>query len=170
MEITEKKPNTTHEQVLVGRDAASGYHGIIAIHSTSLGPAVGGTRFWNYSSEEEALTDVLRLSHGMTYKTALAGLPLGGGKSIIIGNNTTGNREALLRTHGRFVDTLKGRYITAEDVGTTPADMDLSVSRRNTLPVFSAAQVIPRRIPRGECFVQFKRQPDICGRPMSCAD
>jgi leucine dehydrogenase len=124
MEITEKKANTDHEQVLMGRDAATGYHGIIAIHSTLLGPAVGGTRFWNYASEEEALTDALRLSHGMTYKTALAGLPLGGGKSIIIGNNTTTNREALLRAHGRFVDTLKGRYITAEDVGTTPADME----------------------------------------------
>jgi len=125
MEITEKVTNTNHEQVLVGRDAASGYHGIIAIHSTALGPAVGGTRFWSYSSEEEALTDALRLSHGMTYKTALAGLPLGGGKSIIIGNNAMQNREALLRAHGRFVDTLRGRYITAEDVGTTPADMEI---------------------------------------------
>ena len=125
MEIIEKVTNTNHEQVLVGRDAESGYRGIIAIHNTSLGPAVGGTRFWNYASEEEALTDALRLSHGMTYKTALAGLPLGGGKSIIIGNNSTLNREALLRAHGRFVDTLKGRYITAEDVGTTPADMEI---------------------------------------------
>jgi leucine dehydrogenase len=125
MEIAEKVTNTNHEQVLVGRDAASGYHGIIAIHSTALGPAVGGTRFWSYSSEEEALTDALRLSHGMTYKTALAGLPLGGGKSIIIGNNAMQNREALLRAHGRFVDTLRGRYITAEDVGTTPADMEI---------------------------------------------
>src|SRR5215204_503428 len=114
MEITEKVTDT-HEQVLIGRDAASGYHGIIAIHSTLLGPAVGGTRFWNYANEDEALTDALRLSHGMTYKNALAGLPLGGGKSIIIGDNTTPNREALLRAHGRFVETLKGRYITAED-------------------------------------------------------
>src|SRR5215207_1389142 len=100
MEITEKVTKTDHEQVLIGHDAVSGYHGIIAIHSTSLGPAVGGTRFWNYVSEEEALTDALRLSHGMTYKTALAGLPLGGGKSIIIANNKTSNREALLRAHG----------------------------------------------------------------------
>ena len=125
MEITNKATNTDHETVLIGRDAASGYHGIIAIHNTSLGPAVGGTRFWNYASEEEALTDALRLSHGMTYKNALAGLPLGGGKSIIIGDNKTPNREALLRVHGRFVDTLKGRYITAEDVGTSPADMEI---------------------------------------------
>jgi leucine dehydrogenase len=125
MEITEIATKTDHETVLIGRDAASGYHGIIAIHSTTLGPAVGGTRFWNYPSEDEALTDALRLSHGMTYKNALAGLPLGGGKSIIIGNNKTPNRETLLRVHGRFVDTLKGRYITAEDVGTSPADMEI---------------------------------------------
>lgn len=125
MEISEIVTNTDHESVLIARDTASGYHGIIALHSTALGPAVGGTRFWNYASEEEALTDALRLSHGMTYKTALAGLPLGGGKSIIIGNNTASNREALLRAHGRFVETLKGRYITAEDVGTSPADMEI---------------------------------------------
>lgn len=125
MEITEKITNTDHEQVLIGRDSATGYHGIIAIHSTALGPAVGGTRFWNYATEDEALTDVLRLSQGMTYKTALAGLPLGGGKSIIIGDSSTPNREALLRAHGRFVETLKGRYITAEDVGTSPADMEI---------------------------------------------
>jgi leucine dehydrogenase len=125
MEISEKITNTNHEQVLIGRDDATGYHGIIAIHSTALGPAVGGTRFWKYESEEEALTDALRLSQGMTYKTALAGLPLGGGKSIIIANNATRDRTALLRAHGRFVETLKGRYITAEDVGTSPADMEI---------------------------------------------
>jgi leucine dehydrogenase len=125
MEITEKKTNTDHEKVLIARDAATGYHGIIAIHSTSLGPAVGGTRFWNYTSEEEALTDALRLSHGMTYKNALAGLPLGGGKSIILANDGITNREDVLRTHGRFVDTLNGSYITAEDVGTSPEDMEI---------------------------------------------
>lgn len=125
MEITEKLTNTDHEQVLIGRDAATGYHGIIAVHSTALGPAVGGTRFWNYASEEEALTDALRLSRGMTYKNALPGLPLGGGKSIIMGDNKAANRETLLRAHGRFVETLQGRYITAEDVGTSPADMEI---------------------------------------------
>ncbi len=124
MEITEKLTDT-HELVLIGRDDAIGYHGIIAIHSTALGPAVGGTRFWSYNSEDEALTDALRLSQGMTYKSALAGLPLGGGKSIIINNNAARNRNALLRAHGRFVDTLQGRYITAEDVGTSPADMEM---------------------------------------------
>lgn len=125
MEITHKPTNTDHEEVLIAHDAATGYHGIVAIHSTALGPAVGGTRFWNYASEEEALIDALRLSHGMTYKNALAGLPLGGGKSIIIGDSKAPNRDALLRAHGRFVDTLQGRYITAEDVGTSPADMEI---------------------------------------------
>ena len=125
MEIIEKTTNTEHETVLFARDSESGYRGIIAIHSTVLGPAVGGTRFWNYASEEEAITDALRLSRGMTYKNALPGLPLGGGKSIIIGDNKTTNREALFRAHGRFVDSLGGRYITAEDVGTSPQDMEI---------------------------------------------
>lgn len=125
MEIIEKPTNTGHEKVLIARDAESGYHGIIAVHSTALGPALGGTRFWNYATEEEALTDALRLSRGMTYKNALPGLPLGGGKSIIIGDNKTTNREAIFRAHGRFVDTLGGLYITAEDVGTRPADMEI---------------------------------------------
>ncbi len=124
MEIIEKVTNTDHERVLLGRDPQSGYSGIIAIHSTALGPAVGGTRFWNYENEEEALIDALRLSRGMTYKTAVAGLPLGGGKSIIIANSSA-NREAILRAHGRFVETLKGSYVTAEDVGTSPADMEV---------------------------------------------
>ena len=125
MEIVEKVTNTDHEKVLLAHDPASGYRGIIAVHSTALGPAVGGTRFWNYATEEEALTDALRLSRGMTYKTALPGLPLGGGKSIIIGDNRTTNRDALFRSHGRFIETLKGQYITAEDVVTSPADMDI---------------------------------------------
>src|SRR5437867_3087161 len=83
-------------------------------------PAVGGTRFWNYASEEEAMIDALRLSRGMTYKCAAAGVPLGGGKAIIIGDNKTRYREKLFRAHGRFVERLAGRYITAEDVGTSP--------------------------------------------------
>ncbi len=100
-----------------------GYRGMIAVHSTALGPAVGGTRFWNYADDDEALADLLRLSRGMTYKNAVAGLPFGGGKSVIFGDNRTTERERLFRAHGRFIDTLGGRYITAEDVGTTPADM-----------------------------------------------
>ena len=124
MEIKEKITNSDHEKVVLGRDPENGYTGIIAIHSTVLGPAVGGTRFWNYENEDDALTDALRLSRGMTYKNAVAGVPLGGGKSIIIANQTA-NRESILRAHGRFVDTLQGDYVTAEDVGTSPADMEI---------------------------------------------
>jgi leucine dehydrogenase len=113
-----------HEQVVVCHDRSSGFRGIIAIHDTTLGPALGGTRFWQYASDEEALVDVLRLSRGMTYKNAVAGLNLGGGKAVIIGDNRTVRREMLFRAHGRFVESLGGRYITAEDVGTSPADMD----------------------------------------------
>ena len=113
-----------HEQVVVCHDKSSGYRGIIAIHDTTLGPALGGTRFWNYASDEEALVDVLRLSRGMTYKNAVAGLNLGGGKAVMIGDNKTPMRELLFRAHGRFVGSLGGRYVTAEDVGTSPSDMD----------------------------------------------
>jgi len=105
-------------------DPSVGYRGILAVHSTKLGPALGGTRFWQYASDEEAITDALRLSRGMTYKNAVAGLNLGGGKSIIIGDNKTKDREKIFRAHGRFVESLGGRYITAEDVGTTTKDMD----------------------------------------------
>jgi leucine dehydrogenase len=124
MEIIEYDSGTDHERVLYGRDEASGYRGIIAVHDTRLGPALGGARFWNYASEDDALVDVLRLSRGMTYKNALAGLPFGGGKSIIIGDNRTGEREAIFRSHGRFVETLGGTYLTAEDVGTSTSDME----------------------------------------------
>ena len=112
-----------HEQVVFCHEPSCGYLGIIAIHDTTLGPALGGTRFWSYASADEAVTDALRLARGMTYKAAVAGLNLGGGKSVIVGDNKRADREALFRTHGRFVESLGGRYITAEDVGTTPADM-----------------------------------------------
>ena len=114
----------SHEQVSLWYDPESGYRGIIAIHNTALGPALGGTRFWNYQSDLEALHDVLRLARGMTYKAAIAGLDLGGGKSVIIGDNKTTAREGLFRAHGRHVDSLQGRYVTAEDVGTSPKDME----------------------------------------------
>jgi leucine dehydrogenase len=113
-----------HEQVLLSHDPSCGYFGIIAIHDTTLGPALGGTRFWNYTTTEEAITDALRLARGMTYKSAVAGINLGGGKSVIIGDNKRADREALFRAHGRFIETLNGRYITAEDIGTSPADME----------------------------------------------
>jgi leucine dehydrogenase len=113
-----------HEQVVFCRDSASGLRAIIAIHNTTLGPALGGTRMWPYASEDEALTDVLRLSEGMTYKAAVTGLNLGGGKAVIIGDPRRDKSEALLRAHGRFVDSLGGRYVTAEDVGITVQDME----------------------------------------------
>src|SRR5216110_989546 len=113
-----------HEQVSVYYDPSTGYRGIIAIHSTVLGPALGGTRFWNYQSDRAALIDALRLARGMTYKAAVAGLNLGGGKSVIIGDNKIRNREPIFRAHGRHVKALGGRYITAEDVGTSVGDME----------------------------------------------
>jgi leucine dehydrogenase len=113
-----------HEEVVMCSDPSCGYRGIIAVHSTKLGPALGGTRFWTYASDDEAITDALRLSRGMTYKNAVAGLDLGGGKSIILGDNRTKDRERIFRAHGRFVERLGGRYITAEDVGTSTSDMD----------------------------------------------
>src|SRR5438132_2829057 len=120
-----------HEQVSVYYDPSTGYRGIIAIHSTVLGPALGGTRFWNYQSDRAALIDALRLARGMTYKAAVAGLNLGGGKSVIIGDNRTTRREALFRAHGRHVESLKGRYITAEDVGTSTSDMEYIKAETN---------------------------------------
>src|SRR5213080_1846395 len=120
-----------HEQVSFAYEPSCGYRGIIAIHSTVLGPALGGTRFWNYRSDEEALVDCLRLARGMTYKAAVAGLNLGGGKSVIIGDNRTPRREALFRAHGRHVESLKGRYITAEDVGTSTSDMEYIKAETN---------------------------------------
>jgi leucine dehydrogenase len=114
-----------HEAIALCSDPDVGYRGIIAIHSTRLGPAVGGTRWWTYASEHDAITDALRLSRGMSYKNALAGLPLGGGKSVILGGPEARDRAAILRAHGRAVDQFAGRYITAEDVGTSPADMEL---------------------------------------------
>lgn len=112
-----------HEQVLFCNDSATGLKAIIAIHNTVLGPALGGTRMWSYSNEMEALNDVLRLSKGMTYKNSISGLNLGGGKAVIIGDARTMKSEALFRRFGKFVESLAGNYITAEDVGISPSDM-----------------------------------------------
>lgn len=112
-----------HERVAFRHDAASGLKAIIAVHNTRLGRALGGCRMWPYGSDDDALTDVLRLSRGMTYKAALAGLPQGGGKSVIIGDPRRDKSEALLRAMGRFVDSFGGVYVVAEDSGTNVADM-----------------------------------------------
>jgi leucine dehydrogenase len=113
-----------HEQVVLCSDKSVGLKAIVAIHSTVLGPALGGTRMWMYKTDEDALKDALRLSRGMTYKSALAGLNLGGGKAVIIGNPKTDKNEAMWRAYGRYVEGLSGRYITAEDVGTDTKDME----------------------------------------------
>ncbi|AWH86125.1 leucine dehydrogenase [Flavobacterium album] len=113
-----------HEQVVFCHDKDTGLKAIIGIHNTVLGPALGGTRMWKYANEWEALNDVLRLSRGMTYKSAISGLNLGGGKAVIIGDSKVDKTPEMITRFGQFVDSLSGKYITAEDVGTTTADMD----------------------------------------------
>lgn len=125
MEIFKYLEQYDYEQVVFCQDKESGLKAIIAIHDTTLGPALGGTRMWTYESEEAAIEDALRLAKGMTYKNAAAGLNLGGGKTVIIGDPRKDKNEAMFRAFGRFIQGLNGRYITAEDVGTTVADMDL---------------------------------------------
>ncbi len=114
-----------YEQLVFCQDRSSGLRAIIAIHDTTLGPALGGARMWTYASEVEAIEDALRLARGMTYKNAAAGLNLGGGKAVIIGDPRKDKSEALFRAFGRYIQGLNGRYITAEDVGTTVSDMDM---------------------------------------------
>ena len=124
MDILRRMGTEGHEQVTMFSDPGSGLKAIIAIHDTTLGPACGGTRMWPYESEADALTDALRLSRAMTYKSAAAGLHLGGGKGVIIGDPHTQKSESLMRAYGRFVDTLGGRYLTTTDVGTTSRDLE----------------------------------------------
>jgi leucine dehydrogenase len=123
LRITRLVAPSGYERVLRADDPSIGYTGFIAVHSTALGPAVGGTRYWKYESDAEALADVLRLARAMTCKSALAGLPFGGGKSVIVRRGDYVDRSAIFRAHGRFVHVLNGAYITAEDVGTSPSDM-----------------------------------------------
>lgn len=123
MRIFERMRDMEHEQLVFCYDEVSGLRAIVAIHDTTLGPALGGTRMWNYDSEEDAIEDALRLSRGMTYKSSAMGLNLGGGKAVIIGDSRKDKTEELWRAYGRFIQSLGGRYITAEDVGTTPDDM-----------------------------------------------
>ncbi len=113
-----------HEQLVFCHDPHTGLKAILAIHNTTLGPALGGTRLWNYATEKEAIVDALRLSRGMTYKAAISGLNLGGGKAVIIGDASKIKSEALWRRYGKFVNSLNGKYITAEDVNTTARDME----------------------------------------------
>lgn len=121
--IVERMSKYNHEQLLFCNDNATGLKAIIAVHNSILGPALGGTRMWAYNNELEALNDVLRLSRGMTYKNSISGLNLGGGKAVIIGDARKNKSEALFRRFGKFVESLGGKYITAEDVGISPQDM-----------------------------------------------
>jgi leucine dehydrogenase len=120
----EKLYSMGHEEVVFFCDPSCNLKAIIAIHNTTLGPALGGTRMWNYKNIDEAIEDALRLSRGMTYKNAISGLNLGGGKAVIMGDPAVDKSEALFRSYGRFVESLNGRYITAEDVNTTVDDME----------------------------------------------
>ncbi len=124
LSIFENMGKRGHEEVVFCQDRDTGLKAIVAIHNTTIGPALGGCRMWNYESEADALKDVLRLSRGMSYKAAIAGLNLGGGKAVIIGNSKKEKNEILFRSFGRFVQGLAGRYITAEDVGTSVKDME----------------------------------------------
>lgn len=127
--IFDIKDYDDHQAVVLVRDDESGLRAMIAIHDTTLGPAHGGTRLWQYRSDEEALTDVLRLSRGMTYKNAVAGLPFGGGKSVILASDTGFDRKRVLEAFGSAVEALGGRYILAEDVGISPADVEIIASK-----------------------------------------
>ena len=131
MNLFETIHSTEHEQVIFCHNKEAGLKGIIAIHNTTLGPALGGMRMWPYATEQEALDDVLRLSRGMTFKASVAGLNLGGGKAVIIGDPRKDKSEALFRAFGRFIDSLNGRYITAEDVGIDVNDMEYVFQETN---------------------------------------
>jgi len=124
MNITEYMGAHGHEQLSVWTDPSAGLRAFIAIHDTTLGPALGGVRIWPHPTEEAAIMDVLRLSRAMTYKSAAAGLPLGGGKGLIVADSRTDKTEAMFRSYGRFVDSLGGRFITTEDVGASTQDLE----------------------------------------------
>ena len=124
MEILEYMETHGHEQLLICHEPSQGLRAFIAIHDTTLGPACGGLRVWPHESEDDAIMDVLRLSRAMTYKSAVAGLDLGGGKALIMADPRTDKNEAMLRAFGRHVDSLGGRYVTTEDVGMTPRDVE----------------------------------------------
>jgi leucine dehydrogenase len=139
MKIFEYMEKYDYEELVLCQDKQSGLKAVIAIHDTTLGPALGGTRMWTYNSEAEAIEDALRLAKGMTYKAAAAGLNLGGGKTVIMGDPRKDKSEALFRSFGRYIQGLNGRYITAEDVGTTVADMDLIHEETNYVTGISPA-------------------------------
>jgi leucine dehydrogenase len=139
MELFQQMAEMGHERVLFCSNPEIGLQAIIAVHSTVLGPGLGGVRMWNYGSMDAALTDVLRLSRGMTYKAAAAGLRLGGGKAVILGDPKKDKSEALFRSFGQYIESLNGLYITAEDVGTSMEDMDLILAETSWVSGVSPA-------------------------------
>lgn len=139
MNVFKSLADHDYEQLVFCHDEQSGLKAIIAIHDTTLGPALGGTRMWTYDSEEAAIQDALRLARGMTYKNAAAGLNLGGGKAVIMGDPKKDKNEEMFRAFGRYIQGLNGRYITAEDVGTTVHDMDLIHEETNFVTGISPA-------------------------------
>jgi leucine dehydrogenase len=143
LRVFEKLAEYRYEQLVFCHDKATGLRAIVAIHDTTLGPALGGCRMYPYAGEDEAIVDVLRLARGMTYKAAASGLNLGGGKSVIIGDPHTDKSEALFRSFGRYIETLGGRYIVAEDVGTSTEDANFI--RVETSP--AAARATHRHLP-----------------------
>lgn len=163
-----------HKKVLLCHDQGTGLRAVIAIHSTALGPATGGTRMWPYVSDSQAVLDALRLARGMTYKYAAAGIDLGGGKGVIVGDPKTDKSEALLRAYGRFVDSLRGEYITGEDVGTTLEDMETIHAETNhvvTLPEhcggagdISPATALGAVMATKACAERAWGTPDLAGR------
>ena len=159
MQIFNYMKTYDYEQLLFCQDEQSGLKAIIAIHDTTLGPALGGTRMWTYASEEEAIEDALRLARGMTYKNAAAGLNLGGGKTVIIGDPRKDKSEEMFRAFGRFIQGLNGRYITAEDVGTTVEDMDIIHEETNFVTGISQSSGSsgdPSPVTAYGCFVGIK--------------
>jgi len=162
------------KKLLICNDTDTGLRAVIAIHSTALGPATGGLRMWTYATEEDAIFDALRLARGMTYKYAAAGVDLGGGKAVIIGDPKRDKSEALLRAMGRFIDQLGGEYITGEDVGTTLADMETLYTETNhvvTLPVhaggagdISPATATSSVLATKACAQKVWGSPDLAGR------
>lgn len=159
MKIFESLAKHDYEQLVFCQDEQSGLKAIIAIHDTTLGPALGGTRMWTYDNEEAAIDDALRLARGMTYKNAAAGLNLGGGKAVIIGDPKKDKNEEMFRAFGRYIQGLNGRYITAEDVGTTVEDMDLIYEETNFVTGISAvsgASGNPSPVTAYGCYVGMK--------------
>ena len=136
----------SHEALFRIEDADSGLRGFIALHSTARGPAAGGTRFRPYATEDEAIADVLNLSRGMTFKNAAAGLPLGGGKAVIIGNPARDKSRALLRAYGEAVEALSGRYWTAEDMGLSPEDAAIARARSDIFSLSETRKELPNLI------------------------